>query len=330
MKRILSFDGIRAVAILGIVACHLCYATGHGVLGQYLGGSFNIIFFMISSLLIGLSNKEKSDMCRGGDSSLGFIGRRVIRLESSLFPFLCICSVIYLSMGVDFSAKAFIENVFMLGWFARLPGLGHLWFVTMILACYFMFSVLRLHREKFRKIWLWLVFIPLSVLLETASFPGYFFLIIMLCGLAFLYAPDIVKLLNQLHILPVLVVALISNVSVICMLKFDVISVGHLPYYYATALSGLCMFALLFKLFQIKRPGAILSLISGLSYEIYLIHHPLCQGPFNFFNLFSSFSPYIIVLFILVTSLVGSLGLHKLAYHIKETIQIAVHHEKLR
>lgn len=55
MKRILAFDSIRAIAILGIVVCHLSYAIGYSVLGEYLGGSFNMVFFVLSAILSGLS-----------------------------------------------------------------------------------------------------------------------------------------------------------------------------------------------------------------------------------------------------------------------------------
>ena len=125
MERIAVFDGIRAVAILGIVACHVCYAIGWNVIGQYLGGTFNVIFFMLSAILLGLSvNKAKT----GGDSLnyFSFIIKRIIRLESSLLPFLLSWGIVFIITGTSFTVKAFLENVFMLGWFAKLPGLGHL------------------------------------------------------------------------------------------------------------------------------------------------------------------------------------------------------------
>lgn len=54
MKRTLAFDGIRAIAILGIVGCHICYALGAMAIGQYLGGTFNAVFFLLSAILLGL------------------------------------------------------------------------------------------------------------------------------------------------------------------------------------------------------------------------------------------------------------------------------------
>lgn len=63
MSRLLQFDGIRAVAVLLIVLCHVFYGLdGMGSpAGQYLGGTYNFVFFAMSALLIGLNvNKTKS------------------------------------------------------------------------------------------------------------------------------------------------------------------------------------------------------------------------------------------------------------------------------
>lgn len=46
MKRKLEFDGIRCIAIIMIVICHLCYGIqNYSIVGQYLGGCFNCVFF---------------------------------------------------------------------------------------------------------------------------------------------------------------------------------------------------------------------------------------------------------------------------------------------
>lgn len=66
MNKIKEFDGIRGVAILFIVTCHICYGMDSmSSLGQYLGGTFNIVFFILSSLLIGLSIDAKRASING-------------------------------------------------------------------------------------------------------------------------------------------------------------------------------------------------------------------------------------------------------------------------
>lgn len=60
MTRIPAFDGIRGVAVLMIVTCHVCYGAGLGVWGQYLGGTFNTVFFLLSAILLGIVNKPEN------------------------------------------------------------------------------------------------------------------------------------------------------------------------------------------------------------------------------------------------------------------------------
>ncbi len=60
MTRIPAFDGVRAVAILMIVTCHVCYGAGAGTWGQFLGGTFNAVFFLLSAVLLGIVNKPET------------------------------------------------------------------------------------------------------------------------------------------------------------------------------------------------------------------------------------------------------------------------------
>lgn len=69
MNETKEFDGIRGIAILSIVACHICYGINAlSPLGQYLGGTFNFVFFILSGLLIGLSIRTRKS--QGGVSYL--------------------------------------------------------------------------------------------------------------------------------------------------------------------------------------------------------------------------------------------------------------------
>lgn len=71
--------------------------------------------------------------------------------------------------GVGFSVKDLILNFLMLGWIGKLPGLGHLWFVTMIVACYVLFAALRQRPERFRHPVVWLLFLPLSCAIDALN-----------------------------------------------------------------------------------------------------------------------------------------------------------------
>lgn len=60
MKRVFEFDGIRAVAVLFILLCHISFGMGWSAMGRFCGGTFNTVFFLLSALLLGLNiNKYK-------------------------------------------------------------------------------------------------------------------------------------------------------------------------------------------------------------------------------------------------------------------------------
>lgn len=77
---------------------------------------------------------------------------RLYKLAASLWPMLTIALILFLICNIPFSIEAALMNFCFLGWFAKLPGLGHLWFVTMIIICYILFVGLANFRKNFRLI----------------------------------------------------------------------------------------------------------------------------------------------------------------------------------
>lgn len=142
MNETKEFDGIRGIAILSIVACHICYGINAlSPLGQYLGGTFNIVFFILSGLLIGLSIRTRKSQGGGELSRSIFLKRRLMRLIPDLWLFLISFLMAAVFFDITCTPKQIVMNYLMLGWFAKLPYCGHLWFVTMILFCYILFAI---------------------------------------------------------------------------------------------------------------------------------------------------------------------------------------------
>lgn len=123
-------------------------------------------------------------------------------------------AVVFYLAGIEFSLTSFAANMLMVGWFSKLPGLGHLWFVTMIMACYVTFAIIGYKPEVFKKPAIWAVFcLPLHIVVAQMGLPGYFFLILLYCSLAFLYAQKIVKWFNAVPIWIIIVAATLINVT---------------------------------------------------------------------------------------------------------------------
>lgn len=133
MNRLVVFDYIRGMSILGIVLCHCCYGiNGMSFLGHFLGSTFNIIFLILSAFLLGLSWKNKQ--CKAYDVT--FLKHRIGKLAYTYYPFLVFMFVFLAFTGYYIGIKDWLMHIFFLPWFDKLPGFGHLWFVTMIVFCY--------------------------------------------------------------------------------------------------------------------------------------------------------------------------------------------------
>lgn len=204
-------------------------------------------------------------------------------------------------------------NFAMLGWFFKLPGAGHLWFVTMIMSCYLLFVFLaKVNLSKNKQTWLLAVgCIVGQIIFEYLHLPGYFFLILFYCSIGFNYAISLEQFLNRTNFLPIALFALLMNIITFSLICRGDIMIGFLPYYYVTTLSGISMFAFLYKCFIRFKPSYITCFISAISYELYLVHHPLCVGPTNLFKPLCC-APVSIVL-ILCFSIMGAYLLSKIA-----------------
>lgn len=248
-------------------------------------------------------------MAQGGGK---FLIKRLLKLVNSLWPFLLIVAVVYLLFNIKFSVVSLLLNFAMLGWFAKLPELGHLWFVTMIMACYVMFFMLDKWTisTQWKLIVLLVICFPLQFLAEYFGFPGYFFLVLLYCGVAYLYANRIILKIRAAKLWVCGIIALLLNVLCFLLIVKGVIEIGNLEYYYVTCLSGISCFVFLFKLFEKFTPCPALVYISCISYELYLVHHPLC----NVRAITEvSGSIFLSVVVIVLASVVGAVALKKIA-----------------
>lgn len=312
MSRSLEFDGIRAVAILFILLCHICFGMGWSAMGRFCGSTFNTVFFLLSAIILGL-NINKYNFGGGKKCIFSFLYKRVARLLCSLWPILIVFAVLFYLIGIDFSLTSFVANMLMLGWFAKLPGLGHLWFVTMIMALYVTFTIIGRNPKAFKKSAIWVcVCLPLHALVAQMGLPGYFFLILLYCSLAFLYAQEIVKWLSAVPIWIFIIAATAINVASYLLIYNKIIGNGLFANY-VTTMGGFAIFALLYRIFKIYTPGKLLCGISALSYELYLIHHPFCLGELSYFKLFPALDNYTVALLIITTSIVCAYILKRLS-----------------
>lgn len=278
MKQIKEFDGVRAIAILSIVACHICYGIDSmSPLGQYLGGTFNFVFFILSGLLIGLSvNAHKSKCCKLNKFS--FLKKRLLRLIPDLWIFLTLFLLVATFFDITYTSEQIVLNYLMFGWFAKLPYCGHLWFVTMILFCYVLFTVsLNVNEKRLFLVGLLILCIGGQVIFCIAHLPAYMFLILFLSGVTMIYSTDILYLIDKINMSIAFIITISINICYYLLINNGLLTIGNLDYYYMGGISGITMLVGLYKLFKKIPVSKFLTLVSALSYQIYLVHHPLCN-----------------------------------------------------
>lgn len=219
---------------------------------------------------------------------------------------------------------SYVANLLMLGWFAKLPGLGHLWFVTMIMVCYVSFSLIGKNPEAFKKPIIWVVLcLPLHIIVANMGLPGYFFLILLYCNLTFLYAGNVIKWLNVVPTWIFVIAAILLN-SVSYLLIYYRIAEDGTVANYVTTFGGMAIFAFLYKLFKAYSPNKLLYWMSGISYELYLVHHPFCLGKLSFFKLFPTLNDYIVSILIIIVSVVCAYILKQLSSKIYNLATIII------
>lgn len=133
-SRIVEFDYIRVISLVGILLCHSLFeCNGFDWLGRYFALTFNFLFLILSAFLIGIAWDIKGRKAYKKD----FLWKRIGKLSRTYYPYLALLFIfLYLSQGY-FSIKNIVSHLLYLSWFDKIDGFGHLWFMTMIVICYF-------------------------------------------------------------------------------------------------------------------------------------------------------------------------------------------------
>lgn len=272
-----SFDYVRTIATFIIISGHYnLYCCGNNGIGRLLGGGGFFLFFFLSALLFG------SKWCRKNKQPFDgvvFMKQRIKRIGSSLWPFLIASLAVFYLLDIDFSiVNAFLNFVF-LGYIGKLPGNGHLWFLTILMVCYAEF--LLLSRIKISNSVLLLVVLlglVMYLISEIIGIPGHSFLTIGISALIFEKADYLLSLIRSIP--KYLFLILLSLTTIIMLLLFDnsMFDNHRLFAYPLMAFCGIVWLITMVGLFPNKK-SLVISFLSQISFEMYLVHHTFCAGP---------------------------------------------------
>ena len=276
-KRISTLDTIRVVAIFMILLCHFfLFSDLNSCIGRYFAGVGNMIFFLVSAFLYG----TKYGGALQEIDYKQFVVGRIKKLGSPVWLFLIILILLYLVLGVRFSWFDAALNFLFLGYFGKLPGNGHLWFLTVLVACYAEMLLLLRYKAKVGAVpW---VILAVSVLLvvsgERFGIPSGAFFTIGLYGFVFLKSR---WFLQKSKSMTWWMAAMILALNVVCFF-FEykgLFQWSRSTHFLLTGLCGFSLFSLMLR-FIPDKSNKVISFLGGISFEIYLVHHTLCAGPF--------------------------------------------------
>ena len=276
-NRINALDYVRVVAITMILMCHyFLFSELNNGISRYFAGTGNMLFFLVSAVLFGYKYRIEKQDFRG----IAFIKKRTMRLGASVWPFLLISVVLYLVFKIPFSWVNVGLNFLFLGYFGRLPGNGHLWFLTVLMACYLELVLLMKLKEKEQ--WVSWIILVLSVIAmtigERLGVPSGAFFNMGLFGFVFLNNDLFLRKSRSMKWWMAVAIVIINTVTFF--LEFEgLFAVSRSIHFILTGLCGLTLLALMMR-FLPNKSSKVVSFFCGISFEIYLVHHTLCAGPF--------------------------------------------------
>ena len=319
--RIYVFDAIRVIAVISVILCHFLIYSGIDVnLGRYLGGGGNFVFFSLSALLFGLKWDTDGKLPFKAKS---FLIIRMVRLGASLWPFLIIIGFLFIINGVDFSWTSMALNFSFLGYVAKLPGNGHLWFLTILMACYLEFLLLsRLRINKSMLSCIIAVGVLLFFIFEYLHVPGQHFLTLAACAYLFFHTKKFLEYVNSINIILCLSCFIAINAFSIWIYSFGLFESCRIVAFIIRIFYGFSWLILLVRLIPDK--GIIIWHYGGdISYEVYIVHMLFISGPV--LNVLKTGLNSIEKFFaILLLSIVSAVILHFISRGIRQILSMAI------
>ena len=265
---------IRIFAMTMIVLCHVSQCYGFRI--SYLLNVGVQIFFFMSGFLYGRL---------GVSSPLTFYKKRFVKVLLPYYILLAIIVVIYTAFHLyQIDAKQIVLYALSLQWFSTpIDGLNHLWFLTVLTIAYLLTPwVIRFYKKS--QVACILIFMALGVLefLFVRKFYSFFaWLALFMAGL--LFGMNYTKRVSNY-------VLVISSVALAILAVFFSPSwLTQQEFRYHTIwlhwILGVFLFVLLFQTLSHvlcnHKKWSFIKHVDSISYEVYLIHHPLILGPLS-------------------------------------------------
>lgn len=279
----IAISAIRVLAMTLIIACHFAQAYGYTI--AFLLNVGVQIFFLTSGFLYGKIEVTQP---------LEFYKKRLLRVY---VPCILVVAVVMLIQGLigtwQFNVRDVLIYVFNLQGFVStsVDGLNHLWFLSILMICYLL--VPWIQRLLNYKPWLLVGVVIVASLVEFLVVQKMFYtcawVVLFIAGMIYgKYESPKVSLL-------VLAGAAVVLAGMLPFFRLEHLvdsAWAHYCVWLHCGLAVLIFAAIYYLLPKIVLENAnlpILKQIDKISYEVYLIHHPLIMGPLALLSI----TPYV-------------------------------------
>ena len=286
-----SYDWLRAFSAIMIVLCHICQGFGISPkLGYYLGGTYVSVFLVLSAYLLGIKHKERIVINPGS-----FLKTRMIRIIPTYYTYLSLVFIITGVFGLGhLELRQAIGHYLFLNWFIPsiridhqpLPQLGHLWFMSCIVAAYLILTISAILKlsNRTKRFWICLTIVTTLVCTVLCSVSRYFIypsVVVTLFPLVFFVGDELFQYIYRRVSKNVLIgLLLLSNICSIVGYHYGLYQYPTLVFG-SIAINSVLWIAATPYVFKRNSIPSGIAFVSSISFEIYLIHHPLCLGYYS-------------------------------------------------
>ena len=282
---------LRAVAIVFIIIGHCCLQLGCEPVGRFCGYLFVQIFFLMSALLLGMKYGRIP-------TTKFFLFKRWKKISIVYYVFLVLSIAILYSINEHFSIFSVIAHFSYVNYFiqSKLCGasFGHLWYISMIMGCYLMITVLcspfffyRIFNSRNGLLGTFLVTFVAAIVFRAFSVPSRIAVVLVSYLVVFVKANELFEYMNDCKKNGNIVISILFFLSNLILFSlffhFNLNDKLILRDFLVLAVSFTWLFFFMIVLRNVKC-GKILTYISNISFELYLVHHPLIMGKFSWLN----------------------------------------------
>lgn len=293
-KRFISVTYARALATCLIFFCHILFISDHFKTSMW----FNLgvpLFFIISAFLMSVKTFE----------AIGEGAYYIKRLKSIFLPYLIyILSIVIvlIIIGRSPSLKVVIMYVFGLAGFTDggVLGLGHLWFISVLLICYFvtpwLYRILNSNAE-FKMLVIGAFLLAQFLLFILVGYPSYG-IHISTYTIAYIGFYQTRQNISKQALLLWIALAIVSSIMRLILDPIFMVAEYKIYYYYDALFQPLARFSVAMALFCLfkyfSRPitewdsshsflDKSIQSLSNISYEVYLTHQFIQLSIWEFF-----------------------------------------------